>query len=85
MQQNQQSMNANLSNNVLYRAKPEILRVVEMLITKMNAEVIDLLVEVIFITNVFIFTVLMTLYCEYLQKNCSKNQTQISLFIFILT
>lgn len=39
-------MNANLSNNVLYRAKPEILRVVEMLITKMNAEVIDLLVEV---------------------------------------
>lgn len=48
MQQNQQSMNANLANNVLHRAKPEILRVVEMLITKMNAEVIDLLVEVHF-------------------------------------
>lgn len=46
MQQNQQSMNANLSNNVLHRAKPEILRVVEMLITKMNVEVVDLLVEV---------------------------------------
>lgn len=39
-------MNANLANNVLHRAKPEILRVVEMLITKMNAEVVDLLVEV---------------------------------------
>ncbi|XP_065202818.1 WD repeat-containing protein 7 isoform X3 [Planococcus citri] len=46
IQQNQQSMNANLANNVLHRAKPEILRVVEMLITKMNAEVVDLLVEV---------------------------------------
>ncbi len=46
MQQNQQSANANLANSVLHRAKPEILRVVEMLITKLNAEVIDLLVEV---------------------------------------
>ena len=48
MQQNQQSASANLANSVLHRAKPEILRVVEMLITKMNAEVIDLLVEVNF-------------------------------------
>lgn len=46
IQQNQQSMNANLTNNVLHRTKPEILRVVDMLIRKMNTEVGDLLVEV---------------------------------------
>jgi type II secretory pathway component GspD/PulD (secretin) len=42
----------NLSNSVLHRAKPEILRGVELLIDKMQNEMADLLVEVI-VTNVF--------------------------------
>jgi type II secretory pathway component GspD/PulD (secretin) len=36
----------NLSNSVLHRAKPEILRGVELLIDKMQNEMADLLVEV---------------------------------------
>lgn len=39
----------NLSNSVLHRAKPEILRGVELLIDKMQNEMADLLVEVIIV------------------------------------
>ncbi|KAL1123826.1 hypothetical protein AAG570_001597 [Ranatra chinensis] len=46
LQQNAQTLNVNLSNNVLHKAKPEILRGVELLIDKMHAEISDLLVEV---------------------------------------
>lgn len=46
MQQNAQTLNINMSNNVLHRAKPEILRGVELLIDKMQNEMSDLLVEV---------------------------------------
>ncbi|CAH1988564.1 unnamed protein product [Acanthoscelides obtectus] len=45
MQQNAQTLNINMSNNVLHKAKPEILRVVELLIEKMQNEMADLLVE----------------------------------------
>ncbi|XP_014253384.1 WD repeat-containing protein 7 isoform X2 [Cimex lectularius] len=47
LQQNAQTLNVNLSNAVLHRAKPEILRCVELLIEKMHAEMADLLVEVV--------------------------------------
>lgn len=46
MQQNAQTLNINMNNNVLHRAKPEILRGVELLIDKMQNEMSDLLVEV---------------------------------------
>ena len=46
MQQNAQTLNINMSNNVLHKAKPEILRGVELLIEKMQTEMSDLLVEV---------------------------------------
>lgn len=46
MQQNAQTLNINLNNNVLHKAKPEILRGVELLIEKMQNEMSDLLVEV---------------------------------------
>lgn len=46
MQQNAQTLNVNLSNSVLHKAKPEILRGVELLIEKMQNEMADLLVEV---------------------------------------
>ncbi|KAK6634492.1 hypothetical protein RUM43_011893 [Polyplax serrata] len=45
--QNAQALNVNLSNSVLHRAKPEILRGIELLIDKMQSEMSDLLVEVI--------------------------------------
>ncbi|XP_063908234.1 WD repeat-containing protein 7 isoform X4 [Zophobas morio] len=45
MQQNAQTLNINMSNNVLHKAKPEILRGVELLIDKMQNEMSDLLVE----------------------------------------
>lgn len=45
MQQNAQTLNINLNNNVLHKAKPEILRGVELLIEKMQNEMSDLLVE----------------------------------------
>ncbi|CAB0012718.1 unnamed protein product [Nesidiocoris tenuis] len=45
--QNAQTLQVNLSNVVLYRAKPEILRCVELLIDKMHSEMTDLLVEVV--------------------------------------
>lgn len=45
LQQNAQTLNVNIQNSVLYRAKPEILRVVELLIDKMQSEMADLLVE----------------------------------------
>lgn len=48
LQQNAQTINVNLAHTVLYRAKPEILRGVELLIDKMQNEMSDLLVEVIF-------------------------------------
>jgi type II secretory pathway component GspD/PulD (secretin) len=46
MQQNAQTLNINMHNNVLHKAKPEILRGVELLIDKMQSEMSDLLVEV---------------------------------------
>ncbi|XP_054284086.1 WD repeat-containing protein 7 isoform X2 [Macrosteles quadrilineatus] len=46
LQQNAQTLNVNLSNNVLHRSKTEILRCVELLIDKMYTEISDLLVEV---------------------------------------
>lgn len=46
MQQNAQTLNINMNNNVLHKAKPEILRGVELLIEKMQNEMSDLLVEV---------------------------------------
>ncbi|XP_026473359.1 WD repeat-containing protein 7 isoform X2 [Ctenocephalides felis] len=46
LQQNPQTINVNLNNSVLHRAKPEILRGVELLIDKMQSEMSDLLVEV---------------------------------------
>lgn len=45
MQQNAQTLNVNLNNSVLHKAKPEILRGVELLIEKMQNEMADLLVE----------------------------------------
>ncbi|CAH0550599.1 unnamed protein product [Brassicogethes aeneus] len=45
MQQNAQTLNINMHNNVLHKAKPEILRGVELLIEKMQNEMSDLLVE----------------------------------------
>lgn len=47
MQQNAQTLNVNLNNSVLFKAKPEILRAVELLIDKMQSEMSELLVEVI--------------------------------------
>lgn len=47
LQQNPQTINVNLNNSVLHRAKPEILRGVELLIDKMQSEMSDLLVEVL--------------------------------------
>ncbi|BFG01102.1 WD repeat-containing protein 7 [Drosophila madeirensis] len=46
MQQNAQSINAPLTQSVLYKAKGEILQCVEMLIDKMQSEIASLLVEV---------------------------------------
>jgi hypothetical protein len=46
LQQNAQTLNVNLSNTVLHKAKAEILRNVELLIDKMQNEMADLLVEV---------------------------------------
>lgn len=46
MQQNAQTLNINMNNNVLHKAKAEILRGVELLIEKMQNEMADLLVEV---------------------------------------
>ncbi|KAK8775312.1 hypothetical protein V5799_031344 [Amblyomma americanum] len=43
--QNAQSLNISLHQTVLSRARPEILRIVELLIDKMQTEVADLLVE----------------------------------------
>lgn len=48
LQQNAQTLNVNLSNYVLHRAKTEILRVVDLLIEKMHAEMSCLLIEVCF-------------------------------------
>ncbi|XP_045461740.1 WD repeat-containing protein 7 isoform X6 [Harmonia axyridis] len=45
MQQNAQTLNITINNNVLHKAKPEILRGVELLIEKMQNEMTDLLVE----------------------------------------
>ncbi|KAI5705427.1 hypothetical protein M8J76_002278 [Diaphorina citri] len=46
LQQNAQTLNVNLSNYVLHRAKTEILRVVDLLIEKLHAEMSSLLIEV---------------------------------------
>lgn len=44
--QNAQTPHHQLHNNVLVRAKPEILRILELLVDKIPNEVVDLLVEV---------------------------------------
>jgi len=46
LQQNAQAIQLNLNNIILNRSKPEILRVVELLIEKMPSEMADLIVEV---------------------------------------
>ena len=46
LQQNAQTLNVNLTNLVVNRAKPEMLRIIETLIQKMPAEVASLIVEV---------------------------------------
>ncbi|XP_076382354.1 WD repeat-containing protein Rbcn-3B isoform X9 [Megalopta genalis] len=46
LQQNAQTLNVNMGASVLAKAKPEILRIVEQLIDKMQSEMSDLLVEV---------------------------------------
>lgn len=46
LQQNAQALNVNLANTILARSKPEILRVVELLIDKMQTDISELLVEV---------------------------------------
>ena len=46
MAQNAQSQNAQLNTSGLVRAKPEILRVVELLVDKMPNDLVDLFVEV---------------------------------------
>lgn len=51
MQQNAQALNVNLNNSVLFKAKPEILRGVELLIDKMQNEMAELLVEVRFLVE----------------------------------
>ncbi|XP_064640034.1 WD repeat-containing protein 7-like isoform X4 [Lineus longissimus] len=45
MAQNAQSQNTQLNTSVLVRAKPEILRIIELLVEKMPNDVVDLLVE----------------------------------------
>lgn len=55
MQQNAQTLNVNVNNSVLHKAKPEILRGVELLIEKMQNEMADLLVEVKFTNQNTIF------------------------------
>ncbi|KAL1501782.1 hypothetical protein ABEB36_007047 [Hypothenemus hampei] len=45
IQQNAQTLNINMNSNVLHKAKPEILRGVELLIEKMQTEMSDLLVQ----------------------------------------
>ncbi|XP_067003219.2 WD repeat-containing protein 7 isoform X2 [Anabrus simplex] len=46
IQQNSQTLNVNINSSVLHRAKPEILRGIELLIDKMQNEMSDLLIEV---------------------------------------
>lgn len=46
MAQNAQTPHSQLHNSVLVRSKPEILRVVELLVEKIPNDVLDLLVEV---------------------------------------
>ncbi|CAL8086757.1 unnamed protein product [Orchesella dallaii] len=46
LQQNAQAIQINLNNIILNRSKPEILRVIELLIEKMQSEISDLIVEV---------------------------------------
>nr|CAD7568431.1 unnamed protein product [Timema californicum] len=46
LQQNAQTLNVNMANTILHKAKPEILRGVELLIDKMQNEMADLLVEI---------------------------------------
>lgn len=48
--QNAQALNINMSAFVLNRAKPEILRVIELLIDKMQTDVADLIIEVTTVT-----------------------------------
>lgn len=51
LQQNAQALNVNLGASVLARAKPEILRIVEQLIDKMQSEMNELIVEVILLLD----------------------------------
>lgn len=51
--QNAQALNHSMNMTVLSRSKPEILRVVELLIDKMSTDVSDLIVEVNTYLNLF--------------------------------
>lgn len=68
IQQNPQSMNVNLFNTVLVRAKPEMLRNMELLIEKMPTDVTDLIIE----------SVDIILHC--LDLNNLKNKGLVELF-----
>jgi hypothetical protein len=75
LQQNAQALNVNLSNSVLHRAKPEILRGVELLIDKMQNEMADLLIEVVIINvlNTVFTRVIFTLFWPiFLSKTDAK-------------
>ena len=74
IQQNSQSSNINTSNSVLVKAKPEILHVVEMLIDRLQNDVVHLLVEV----NVMIFLGLMFDY--FLKKICIDSRSDFALY-----
>lgn len=50
MQQNAQTINVPITQSVLFKAKIEILQCIEMLIDKMQGEIVNLLVEVMDIT-----------------------------------
>lgn len=52
--QNAQALNVNLATTVLARSKPEILRIIEILIDKMQTEISDLLTEVILSSIIFV-------------------------------
>lgn len=53
--QNAQALNHSMNMTVLSRSKPEILRVIELLIDKMQTDVSDLIVEV---QRIYFFTVI---------------------------
>jgi len=57
LQQNAQTIQINLSSITLNRSKPEILRVIELLIEKMQSEIGDLIVEVVTESDLYLFLI----------------------------